>query len=144
MPAKDKYHNAVKQALIKAGWIITADPYILRYEEITVLVDLGAERLIAAECGGRKIAVEIKSFLKRSPVQDLKETLGQYELYCGFLEQQEPERQLYIAIPQETYEDFFQQKAIRFITQRANIPLLIVDMEQEEIVTWIKEHITVI
>ncbi len=27
MPAKDIYHDAVKNALIKDGWTITADPY---------------------------------------------------------------------------------------------------------------------
>ncbi|MFN7462557.1 MAG: element excision factor XisH family protein, partial [Pseudanabaena sp.] len=27
MPAKDVYHDAVKNALIKDGWVITADPY---------------------------------------------------------------------------------------------------------------------
>ncbi|GAK52403.1 FdxN element excision controlling factor protein [Candidatus Moduliflexus flocculans] len=80
MPAKDKYHQHIKNALIKDGWTITHDPYMIDYEEITVYADLGAERLIAAERGVEKIVVEIKSFLKRSLVQDLKEALGQYEL----------------------------------------------------------------
>ncbi|MEG4026591.1 MULTISPECIES: element excision factor XisH family protein [unclassified Microcoleus] len=29
MPARDIYHQVVKQALIKAGWTITHDPYPL-------------------------------------------------------------------------------------------------------------------
>lgn len=138
MPARDKYHQQVKNALIKDGWTITHDPYIIDYEEITVYADLGAERLIAAERGMEKIAVEIKSFLKRSLVQDLKETLGQYELYLSFLEQIDHERRLYIGLPQETYDDFFQQKAVRLVIQRVKMPLLIVNIDEEEIVAWIK------
>lgn len=33
MPAKDIYHDAVKAALIKDGWTITADPYTIRFED---------------------------------------------------------------------------------------------------------------
>lgn len=138
MPAKDKYHQQVKNALIKDGWTITDDPYMIDYEEITVYADLGAERLIAAERGVEKIVVEIKSFLKRSLVQDLKEALGQYELYCSFLEQTDPERCLYIGLPQEIYDDFFQQKAVRLVVQRAGMPLIVVNLEGEEVVAWIK------
>ena len=31
MPAKDIYHDNCKQALIKDGWTITHDPYLLRW-----------------------------------------------------------------------------------------------------------------
>jgi hypothetical protein len=34
MPAKDIYHEEVKNALIKDGWTITDDPYIIKKEEI--------------------------------------------------------------------------------------------------------------
>jgi hypothetical protein len=39
MPARDFYHNAVKAALIKEGWIITADPYPLKRKESPLLQD---------------------------------------------------------------------------------------------------------
>ncbi|MCP4111914.1 MAG: hypothetical protein GY749_41360 [Desulfobacteraceae bacterium] len=138
MPARDKYHDEVKNALIKDGWTITHDPYVINYEEITVYGDLGAERLVAAERSNRKIVVEIKSFIKRSPIQDLKETLGQYDLYAGYLEVTDPERQIYIAIRLDTYETVFRQKAVQFIVQRYDLPLVIVDIKKEEIVTWTK------
>ena len=57
------FHEIVKNALIKEGWTITHDPLHLRWENKDLFVDLGAERLIAAELGSRKIAVEIESFL---------------------------------------------------------------------------------
>lgn len=33
MSAKDRYHLAVKSALVKEQWNITADPLILKYED---------------------------------------------------------------------------------------------------------------
>jgi len=72
MPARDIYHETVKKALIKDGWTITHDPLILRWGATDVYIDLGAEQLLAAEKEGRKIAVEIKSFLGKSNVDDLE------------------------------------------------------------------------
>ena len=63
MSAKDVFHEAVKRALEKEGWRITHDPLQVKFEQIKVVIDLGAEELIGAERGGREIAVEIKSFL---------------------------------------------------------------------------------
>jgi hypothetical protein len=81
MPRKDVIHEAVKNALQKDGWTITADPYLLEYGAEDMFVDLAAERLLAAERGADRIAVEIKSFLGRSPINDLQVALGQYALY---------------------------------------------------------------
>ncbi len=41
---KDIIHDAVKNALIKDGWLITHDPFIVQYEDARVFIDLGAER----------------------------------------------------------------------------------------------------
>ena len=57
MPARDIYHEAVKNALVKDGWTITHDPLRLRLRRgRNLFVDLGAERLLAAERGTEKIA----------------------------------------------------------------------------------------
>ena len=138
MAAADLIHDAVKNALIKDGWTITDDPYVIQYEEVTLYADLGAERVIAAELAGTKIVVEIKSFVSPSFIQDIKAALGQYGLYQSFLEVLEPERKLYLAISQKVYDRYFAQKAIQFIVQRYQIPLIIVDVEKEEIVKWTK------
>jgi hypothetical protein len=37
MPAKDLYHEAVKNALIKDGWTITADPYPIEFDILAAL-----------------------------------------------------------------------------------------------------------
>jgi hypothetical protein len=62
MPAKDIYHNTVRTALEKDGWTITKDPLTLEIGDRSLFVDLGAEKILAAEKQGRKIAVEVKSF----------------------------------------------------------------------------------
>lgn len=76
MPKLDLIHNAVKSALIKDGWSITDDPYIIQYRKTVLYADLGAERPIATERNGQKLVVEVKSFIGPSKIQDLKETLG--------------------------------------------------------------------
>lgn len=63
MAAKDRFHDAVRAALVKDGWLITHDPLPLDFDSARVQIDLGAERLIAAQRGTEQIAVEVKSFL---------------------------------------------------------------------------------
>ena len=81
MPARDIYHNAVRKALEKEDWLIIKDPFILRWGARDLYIDLGAEKLIAAEKSGQKIAVEIKSFIGASPVTDLENALGSIPLF---------------------------------------------------------------
>jgi XisH protein len=99
MPTRDLYHDTVKRALIKDGWTITHDPFKLPVGIRDSFVDLGAEKLVAAEKGARKIAVEIKSFLSPSLLQDLETALGQFTLYRAFLSRVESDRTLYLALP---------------------------------------------
>ena len=48
MPARDIYHDAVKNALLKDGWTITDDPLHLKWGQKDMYVDLGAQQLLAA------------------------------------------------------------------------------------------------
>lgn len=137
MPTKDTIHDAVKNALIKDGWIITDDPYTIEYEDATVFIDLGAERVIAAERNGEKIAVEIKSFVGPSVIYDMELALGQYVLYLSFLEMVEPDRKLYLAIAEAVYDNIFGRKSIQLLVQRNKVPLIVVNIAREEVVTWI-------
>ncbi len=138
MPAKDKYHDMVKAALHKDGWTITHDPLVIRFLNVDMLVDLGAERLIAAEKGGEKIAIEIKSFLSSSPLSDFHEALGQFMDYRLALEYEEPERTLYLAVPMDTYDTFFVSGFGQLAVQRFQLKLLVYQAKQEEIVRWIQ------
>lgn len=136
MPRLDIIHNAVKNALIKEGWTITHDPFIIEYKELTLYADLAAERPIAAEREGRKIVVEVKSFIGACKIQDLKIGLGQYEIYVSLLEITEPNRKLYLAISEKVYDEFFTLESIQVIINRLQVPLIIVNPETEEIVKW--------
>ncbi|WP_392534241.1 element excision factor XisH family protein [Nostoc sp. C117] len=104
MPKLDIIHNAVKNALIKDGWAITDDPYIIQYRRTTLYADLDAERPIAAERDGQKLVVEVKSFVGASKIQDLKEALGQYDIYRYLLEETAPDRKLYLAVGAIAYK----------------------------------------
>lgn len=137
MPAKDVYHDAVKNALIEDGWIITADPYPIKYEEVKLFADLAGEKTIAASREGQQIVIEIKSFLSRSPMRDLETALGQYLIYKVILSLEYSEKQLYLAISEIIYEYLFPKVAIKFILEQYQVSLLVVDMNKQEIVKWI-------
>ena len=44
MPARDALHNVVKEALIKQGWRIAQDPFLITFGSRKVFADMGAER----------------------------------------------------------------------------------------------------
>ena len=60
MSKRDIIHEIVRNALEKDGWVITHDPLIIPSGGTTFRMDLGAEKMIIAEKGLEKIAVEIK------------------------------------------------------------------------------------
>jgi hypothetical protein len=138
MPAAATIHDAVKNALIKDGWTITADPFTIAYEEISVYADLAADRILAAERGMERIAVQIKSFIGRSRVHDLELTLGQYNLYQGLLEIVAPDRRLYLGVSDTVYGEFLDQKAVQMILKRFNVSIIVVKLQLEKIMAWIK------
>ena len=137
MPARDFYHDVVKAALIADGWTITDDPLILHVGKKDLFVDLGAERLLAAVKQGRKIAVEVKSFLGASEVSDLENALGQYVLYREILAQTGSDRLIYLAVSVEVYEDLFEEPIGQLVLRRAHLRLIVFDPEKGVIVQWI-------
>lgn len=139
MSAKDKFHEAVKNALIKDGWTITDDPLYLKISErIDIYIDLGAEKLLSAEKEGEKIAVEIKSFIGKSTIFEFHAALGQFLNYKLALRKNEAERILFLAVPLRVYNEFF---TIDFIKESINlyeVKILIYDIENEVIAEWKK------
>jgi hypothetical protein len=138
MPAKDKFHDAVRKALIKDGWRITADPLQIKLGEINTYIDLGAERLLIAEKNEEKIAVEIKSFLGASNIYEFYTAFGQFLSYREALNKQEFDRVLYLAVPDFVYETFFKNTFILEMAQKFTLKLITYDVDKEEIVEWIK------
>lgn len=136
MPAKDAFHNAVKRGLEKDGWLITDDPLDIRVGGVEMYIDLGAEKIIAAEKEGEKIAVEIKSFLGTSTISEFHTALGQFINYQVALEEQEPDRVLYLAVPLGTYRVFFSLQFIQTVVERFQVKLLVYDPANEVIWEW--------
>ncbi len=99
MPAKDIFHDDVRIGLEKEGWVITDDPLRIRSGRVDMQIDLGAEKIIGAEKGEEKIAVEIKSFISSSNISEFHTALGQFLNYRLALKDQQPNRFLYLAVP---------------------------------------------
>ncbi|MEG3932560.1 XisH family protein [Microcoleus sp. T3_B1] len=136
MAAKDRFHDAVKQALLKEKWVITADPLILKIDQVKFEVDLAAEKVFAAEKAGQKIAVEIKSFLNPSAVTDFHSALGQFLNYRLGLQMTEPDRTLYLAIPLDIFESFFQERFTQEAVRQYQVKLIVYEPIQEVIIKW--------
>lgn len=139
MAAKDLYHEHVKNALIKDGWTITHDPLTIVLEDTgdNLFVDLGAERLLAAEKAARKIAVEVKSFISHSKMTDLENALGQYTLYHDILAEHEPDRTLYLAIRSDVFTTIIKQAFWKLLLRNQRLRLLIFDDINQEVMQWI-------
>jgi hypothetical protein len=138
MPAKDLYHNAVRFALVKDGWDILTDDYTLEYGGDRVYVDIAAEKSIVAERKGRRILVEVKSFLGRSFVHDLEQAVGQYVVYRDILIETGSDFELYLAVTQATYRGKFQRQLAKMIVNRNQVKVLVVDAIEEEVTQWIE------
>jgi hypothetical protein len=136
MSKRDTYHQAVRNALIREGWRITADPLHIEFGGVEFYVDLGAEKLIAAERGDERIAVEVKSFVGASDIAEFYTALGQFLSYRLALEREQPERQLYVAVPEDAWTTFFALPFAVEMRQRHQLLFIVFDPQQEAIRQW--------
>jgi XisH protein len=146
MPQRDKIHYAIRQALVKEGWEITDDPYVISYGERFLFIDLAANtdsltdvsgRFIAARRDNSKIAVEIKDFRGNSAIADLEQAIGQYVLYRLLLDRVDPQRELYLAVSEQTVDEIFSEPIGELVISKLPLKLLIVDIEMVEVRQWI-------
>jgi hypothetical protein len=135
--AKDKYHHLVKKALQQIGWTVTNDPFYIPTLKRRLEVDLGAERVIAAEKGNEKIAVEIKSFIGLSEIHEFYKALGQFNYYQLALEDIDVDRVLYLAVPLDIYDTLFTEPLTLKAIIRYNIKIIVYNIEEETIEKWI-------
>ena len=91
---------------------------------------------MAAEKAGKRVAVEVKSFLGASPMRDLELALGQFLLYRSILEEQEPDRLLFLAIPDEAAA-IFDEPVGQLLIVKHLIQAVIFDPQKEEVLRWI-------
>lgn len=137
--ARDKYHQLVRLLLEADGWQITHDPLFIHLGKRKGFIDLGAERaILGAEKGNEKIAVEIKSFLGLSEVDQFEDALGQFLLYRPALKNMEPERELYLAFPFQVWSSLFDDAYFLEIARLYDLKMLLFDENQNQIVAWKK------
>ncbi len=136
MAAKDIFHKVVKNALKKDGWTITHDPLSIQVGGVEMYIDLGAEKLVAAEKDGKKIAVEVKSFIRTSAIYEFHLAIGQFRNYRLALSKEDPERSLYLAVPEDTYERLFSLQFVQEAVQYNEVSILVYKVQQEVIVKW--------
>ena len=138
MPADDAIKPAVIVALRKDGWTITHDPYPIRYEGDRLLVDLAASRaIVGAERGEERIAVEIKSFLSPSLLNEFHSLFGQFLVYAMLMREVDPDRRLVVAVSEEAYQSLLAKPSIALVLRQQPVPFIVVNLTSEEVVSWI-------
>lgn len=141
--AKDRFHDCVKAALVSDGWSITHDPFNLSTKrrgekKIIIPIDLGAERIFTAERNGEKIAVEVKSFLRSSVINEFHRAIGQYLVYRLGIKSQEPTRKLFLAVPARIMQEIEELDLLHDSLNEYVVKILIFDPQKCTIVGWIK------
>jgi hypothetical protein len=136
MSARNVHHDALVEALIGDGWTITHDPLRLTLGNRRVYVDVGAEKAIGAEKGGRRIAVEVQSFLGDSDMYNLESALGQYVLYRTVLGVSEPDRTLYLAVRPVVADGILDEPIGRLMVEQERIKVVVFDSTARRIVRW--------
>jgi hypothetical protein len=138
MPVRDAIHDPVTQALIRDGWQITDDPYVISYGDRFLFIDLGmTSRFIGAERSGQRLAVEIKELRGRSIITELEQAIGQYVLYQLLLTQVDPDRLLYLAVSRQAYEEIFQEPIGQLVINDLPLNLIVVDIASSKVHQWI-------
>lgn len=136
--AKDHVHYIVQEALIQDGWVITDDPLVLIRGKSKLEIDFAAEKLITAEKGSEKIAVEVKTFIQHSIIHAFHEALGQYLNYQTALRLIGDERPLFLAIDIEVHERLIKSDFIKASLNDYAVKLLIFDVTNKKLTQWIK------
>lgn len=104
-----------------------------------MFIDLGAEQVIAAERGTEKIAVEVKTFLGPSDIHDLEQAIGQYVVYRSSLSRIEPDRALFLAVPQSVLDTLLEEQIARFTIEDLGVSLIGFEPDRELITEWKKK-----
>jgi Holliday junction resolvase-like predicted endonuclease len=137
MPAKDIYHDTVKRALEKDGWKITAENLQLPWGGTQTYIDIIADEVFVAEKEGRKIAVEVKSFVGKSNLSELEKAVRQFIIYRFAMRKEDPERELFLAVGEKIYNKLFVNADVIELIEIENLKVVVFNESKEVIVRWI-------
>ncbi len=134
MPAVDACEPQVIRAFERAGWVVIERPLTIRLSPIRrVFADLLMERQAQ-----QIIVVEVKCFTSRETVLDqLYHAIGQYMVYRAGLDRLGHTYPLYLIIPLPIHTRLATLKPIQTALKRAKIKIIVVDLDREEITSWL-------
>lgn len=133
MPAIDRYHDAVKRALVKDGWTIEEEQVKLKIGKRRLWVDLQARHIRE----DRTILVEIKGFeTSASSVNELEDAIGQYVIYQATLVAKGLRTPLCLAIPTAAFMGIFSEDLGKAVTKMLDVKFIVFEPLNEEVVTW--------
>ena len=133
MPAKDKHHDAVVNALKKDNWTINREQILLAVDNRHMWVDIQASKADTTQV----ILVEVKGFeYIPSPIAYLQSVVGQYMVYKTVLDYLGIAYPLYLAIPEAAYKGILDEEIGKLVIQAIPLKLLVVDTTREEIILW--------
>ena len=84
--ARDKFRYNFRRALEKDGWTITNDPLRIQAGEVKGEVDLGAEKIFAAEKDGKKLPLKLRVSLAHRQSMILKRLMDNLDFIGGFFQ----------------------------------------------------------
>lgn len=138
MPARNVYHDVVREALVADGWTITADPLRLKVGRRRLYVDLaGTRSAMTADRAGERIAVEVQSFLGDSDIDDFHRAVGQYVVYRAVLREEDDERALYLGVPDEVYDGILSEPLGELVLAELDMKVLVFHPIERRITQWI-------
>jgi hypothetical protein len=133
MPAKDRYHDSVVRALVKAGWTIDDEQVTLLLESRTMWIDLQASH-------GRYqtvLMIEVKELAEvNSPIEALANAIGKIILYRVAMRIKKLHFPLVLAISVASYHGILQEDIGIGVIDELDIPLIVYDPDTENIVLW--------
>lgn len=130
MAQLDKIHDAVKNALIKDSWTITAESFQFNFFELELNGDFEAENKVD------KIFIKIDRFFGSSIISDFENALGQFLLYRTVLSELKPDVKTYLAFSASNYYRFFKNNAIKTFIEAERLSFFAVNLEGEKIIKW--------
>jgi len=136
MSRTDFYHNHVRDALIKAGWVVVKQFFGAPLAYTRVEMDLLMEKV--EEDGSKtRVVIEVKNFRDENAyVSELQKSIGQYLLYRDILEYQGYDYLLYLAVPTSVYKDLLRSALIHKLFQKHQIRLLLFNPQDQTLLQW--------
>ena len=68
---------------------------------------------------------------------ELEQAIGQYVLYGLLLNRIDPERKIYLAIPDKAYQELFTEAIGELVISDLPLRLVVIDMQKAEVKKWI-------